>query len=67
MHAVRVAFSAFSDALQCPACGAHGAEFERLWTAGGHHALGKTSQAALLDRPNFTGLVLGCIEANICK
>ena len=23
--------------------------------------------AALLDRANFTGLVLGCIEAKICK
>ena len=25
------------------------------------------SAAALVDRANLTGLVLGCIEANICK
>ena len=31
------------------------------------HDLRAAGSAALLDRANLTGLVLGCIEANFCK
>ena len=42
-------------------------DVRRKLVLGSHLQTGETLAAALLDRANFTGLVLGCIEAKFCK